>query len=215
LFFGLLLGSAAAHAENCKIIPYGDIGKTWQSMPSPNPFGCALEDEKPDPSGVGRTQHFQFGQITWSAPSRGNHAILAAYQAGNAIELQWAGLEPYHYDFFIARTDRNGTNIDQQDVKGGPSSGWFVLRNNLVGATYSFVVEGCDEKGILGEGQLAGCRQHWLNRADVTTVANPNKRAPTLPDAPKRGTSCFLKVDCIKSVVSEAVKAGTTVANLF
>jgi hypothetical protein len=199
----------------CQIQPYGDIGTAWRALPAPNPLGCALEVETGGPDGYGRSQRFEHGQITWSAPQRGKHALLIAYQAGNGIELQWTGLEPFNYDFFIVRTDKNGQNILQQDVKGERSAGFYVSHNLSPGGVYSYVVEGCDEKGVLGEGELAGCRQGWLNRVTVQMGANPIKAAQTLPDPPLRGKSCAMTPSCVADTVSQAVKVGGAVVALF
>jgi hypothetical protein len=205
-----------AHAQNCNIQPYGDIGSAWRALGgNASPLGCATEVETGGPDGFGRSQRFQHGQITWSAPSRGKHATLVAYQAGNAIELQWSGLEPFNYDFFIVRTDKNGQNIDQKDVKGERSAGWYVSRNLIPGGAYSFVVEGCDEVGVLGEGAKARCRQHWLNRVTVALTANPNKAAPTLPDPALRGQSCFINISCVADLITKAVQLGGAVIKLF
>lgn len=195
--------------------PYGDIGRAWRSLPQPNPLGCPLEAETGGTDGFGRSQRFAHGQVTWSAPSRGDHATLVAYQAGNAIELQWAGLEPRQYHFFIVRMDKNGQNVMQVDVRGEPSAGWYVARNLTPGATYSFVVEGCKEVGFFGTGAKSRCRQGWMNRVHVTMTANPAKPAPTLPDPPARGSSCFVQPDCVLKYAEKAFSVGATVIKAF
>jgi hypothetical protein len=204
-----------APAYGCPIQPYGDIGAAWRAMGNPNPLGCALEVETGGPDGYGRSQRFEHGQITWSSPSHGTHALLVAYQAGNTIELQWTGLEPYNYDFWIVRTDKNGQNIGQTDVKGERSAGWYVSRNISFEGAYSFVVEGCDEVGILGEGGVARCRQGWLNRVTINVVPNPIKASPTLPDPPARGQGCFVTPSCVFDLASKAISVGGTIIKLF
>ncbi len=173
--------------------PYGLIGAAWSGIKGEmGPLGCPLTPEMNIPGGgTGRIQTFDYGQITWS-PNTGPKSVLVAYQAGNAIELVWVATDPFSYDFWIVRTDTANTNINQQDVKGNGNNGWFVFRNTQPGQTYSFIVEGCDEKGFLGEGQKAGCRQGWMNRVAVAIKPHPNKTAPTLADPPTRGKSCWV-----------------------
>lgn len=182
--------------------PYGLIGAAWGAMGGEKgPLGHPLTPEMDIPGGgTGRIQTFDYGQIAWS-PNTGPRSVQVAYQAGDAIEFFWVATEPFNYDFWIVRTDTGGTNIDQKDVKGRRTDGWFVFRNALPGQTYSFIVEGCDEGDI--EGRVAKCRQGWMNRVAVTVKHSPNKTAPTLPDPPTRGKSCWIDLGCVTRTVKE------------
>lgn len=179
---------------NDQLKPYGDIGASWQALGGVNsPLGCPLTSEANAPDGPGRIQTFQFGQISWSAPKAGSHPILIAYQAGNAIEVIWAGTQPFNYDFWIVRTDSSGVNISQEDVGTRRTDGWYVWRNAIPGQNYSFIVEGCNERGIgsvIGKGPK--CRQGWMNRVAVNMQPNPIQGTPTLPNPPGRNKSCFV-----------------------
>ncbi|MDZ7963154.1 MAG: hypothetical protein RMY34_35760 [Aulosira sp. DedQUE10] len=203
------------YGRNNELKPYGDIGASWQALGGEqSPLGCPITPEINTTDGPGRIQSFQFGQMSWSGPKGlGNHPVLIAYQAGNAIEVIWAGTQPFNYDFWIVRTDSNGVNLEQKDIKTTRVDGWYVYRNTVPGQNYSFIVEGCDEVGILGEGGQAECRQGWMNRVAVTTQANnPKKTSATLPDPPKRGESCFINPKCIADVVKEAASVVSAVA---
>jgi len=191
---------------NNSLHPVGDIGTVYDRMGGAvgSGLGCPLTPEVNAGDGAGRIQTFEHGQISWS-PDRGQHPVLVARQAGNTVELMWAGVQPYHYDFWIVRTDRDGVNIDQRDIKVGPSDGYFVLRNALPGATYSFVVEGCDEMDVTG--RKARCRQGWLRRVTVPMKPNPLLAGSVFNDPPARGTSCFIDAKC----VTDAVKDGLAV----
>jgi len=193
---------ACNFGSNHALQPHGLIGQTWEKLGGEqSALGCPTTGEINSES-PGKVQSYQYGQISWSQ-GRGNHAILVAQQAGpKSVELFWFGVEPFNYDFWIVRTDTNGVNIDQEDVKVDRTNGYFVFRKAQLGETYSFVVEGCDEVGI-GEGAKARCRQHWLNRVAVKIQPSSHKKNPTFADPPKRGTACWLDLNCIKNAVKE------------
>jgi hypothetical protein len=209
--FGPAPGPQAVPQPSSDIQPYGLIGAAWGGLGGPNsPLGKPVTPEQDVPGRPGRVQSFEHGQISWT-PNTGSASMLIAYQAGNAIEILWGGTEPYNYDFWMIRTDKDGYNISQKEVKGSRVSGWYVLRDPFPGARYSFVVQGCDEKGFLGEGQLAGCRQGWLNQVSVTLKGNPIKLSPTFPDPAVREDLCFTNWECLKARY-EAIKPYLQVA---
>jgi len=210
LLSGLHQGQAMAqgrcnYGRNNELQPYGDIGVSWRALGGENsPMGCPVTPEVNPSDGQGRIQTFEFGQVSWSATKGlGNHPVLIVYQAGNAIELLWAGTQPFNYDFWIVRTDSDGVNIRQEDVKTSRTEGFYVFRDVTPGQNYSFVVEGCDEVGIFGVGAKARCRQGWMNRVFITIKPNPNKRVATLPNPPARGESCFLDLKCIEDTFKQ------------
>ena len=181
-------------------IPYGLIGAAWGGLGGPlSPLGKPLSPEQGIPDRPGRIQSFEHGQISWT-PGKGNSALLIAYQAGNSVEIFWGGTEPYNYDFWQVRTDSNGANISQNEVRATRTSGWFIQRNTLPGKAYTFLVEGCDEKGIFGPGALAGCRQGWMIPVSVTITSNPIKTAATFADPLPRESLCWTDAKCLKGV---------------
>jgi hypothetical protein len=218
LYPGLLTFMAIAFADqagvarsSCDIDTAGDIGATWHALGgAESPLGCPTSPEINEAGMAGRIQSFEFGQISWS-PDRGEHPILVAQQAGaSSIELMWFGVHPFNYDFWIVRTDSDGAHIDQQDVKAEREGGYFVFRRALVGKSYSFVVEGCDERDSAGHYSV--CRQGWLHGVAVLMKPHPRKAAPTLNDPPGRDTSCWTSLPCIGRTIKKGAAAVNGVA---
>lgn len=158
-------GSAATAADACAITPYGLIGDKWWQMGGVNsPLGCALEQEHNVPGRNGRAQQFANGGIVWS-PDQGSAMILAAYQWSHQINIEWGPTNPFSYNKYIVRWDRDGDNIGQQDVlPGSETTGGGHTIGGLPGpGRYDIVVEGCDYDPWSG----STCRQGWTVPATV------------------------------------------------
>lgn len=156
--------AAVAAPADCPITPYGLIGDKWWQMGGVNsPLGCAAEQEHDVAGRHGRAQQFAHGGIVWS-PDQGSGMILAAYQSGHVINIQWGPTNPFSYNKYIVRWDRNGGNIGQQDVLPGSvtTGGGYTI--GLPGpGRYDVVVEGCDYDPWSG----STCRQGWTIPATV------------------------------------------------
>lgn len=95
--------------------------------------------------GAGRFQVFERGQIVFSEPQK---MLMAAYQrkGRDAFALDWNITERFHYDFFIVRWDKDGTNIGQHDVQSSdpnasPTGGAWTAPSHGLGS-YRIVIEG-------------------------------------------------------------------------
>lgn len=109
--------------------------------------------------------------MVWS-PSQSGNMIVSAYrytywtdrgeQVG--IAFQWGYSDPFNYDKWLIRLDRNGANQGQWDcwsntwpypcTRTSGSWGWAPV---AAGYAYRIVVEGCDVDPWGGH----TCRQGW------------------------------------------------------
>ena len=159
---------------NCPIQPVGLIRDRWIALGAKSsPLGCATAQEHAVPGRNGRASPFEHGEIVWS-PDQGNAMVVAAYQEGGNITLDWGDSSPHNYDKFIVRWDKDGHNVGQEDTGKGRSGHWS---KGVSDGTYSIIVEGCDT-GIGG----SDCDQKWTIPA---TVAMGLPSPPPPPD-----TSC-------------------------
>ncbi|MFE0105966.1 LGFP repeat-containing protein [Streptomyces sp. NPDC059009] len=142
----------------------GLIGDKWWSLGGEGGvLGCPTSPELDTPGRAGKYQTFLHGGISWS-PDQGEKMMVAAYQQGQSIKVDWGPTNPFKYNKFIVRWDRNGENIGQQDVfpGGGSTSGSHTFGIPGPG-TYDVIVEGCDYDPWSG----SECRQGWTIPAPV------------------------------------------------
>jgi hypothetical protein len=62
----------------------------------------SVSGEQAVPNTNGRFQDFQFGQIVWS-PNQGGDMVVALYQQGSQLVLDWGNTFPFSYDKFIVK----------------------------------------------------------------------------------------------------------------
>jgi hypothetical protein len=117
-------------------------------------LGCATSVEMDHPDGGGRYQTFEHGAMAYS-PNTGPRSVQIGYAVrGPSIGLKWSSTDPFTYDKFVVRVDRDGTNIGQDDVsqQSLPNNAgrwqWSWADGTLVPGTYRLVVEGCDENWL-------------------------------------------------------------------
>jgi hypothetical protein len=108
----------------------------------------------------GRLQAFEHGQMVWS-PATGQNSVQIGWSRDGRLGLDWSSTEPFTYDKFVVRYDRNGVNIGQDDLQQQTipnDSGRWTWNTSLLGplqpGTYRLVVEGCDN-GTFG----TNCKQ--------------------------------------------------------
>jgi hypothetical protein len=144
-------------------MPTGLILQRWNDLQSR--IGCPIGPEVPVATGNGTRMPFLRGEMATS-PDQGTNMVVAVYQAENSIIVNWSDTSPFNYDFFLVRWDRNGSNVDQFDVKTyiDRTGGFFHIPSPLPGH-YTVVVEGCDD-GAFG----TTCRQHFTVPVSVDYV---------------------------------------------
>ena len=137
-------------------------------------LGCPLSEERDHPEGEGRVQDFANGQIVWtkktSLGGTPRAFLQSAFVTAEGIQVEWGNTDPYHYDFFQVRWQRDGQEIKdeencpascQYEERGGPRrSGRTVLRLSRLWhpGQYRIIVQGCEEaSGFRG----TRCRQGW------------------------------------------------------
>jgi len=139
----------------------GLIGDRWRALGAENgPLGNPMSDELVVPGRNGRRRIFNAGEIVWS-PDQGPNMVVAGWVKNGArgvdVTIDWGPTTPFNYDLFIVRWDRNGSNVGQETIRGGPrESGRYTLTVQPDGQ-YSFIVEGCDAV-TFGSSR---CRQGW------------------------------------------------------
>jgi hypothetical protein len=130
-------------------------------------------------------QSFERGQIAWS-PDTGSGSSQVAWHEKSLIHFTWGPTDPFAYDRFLVRLDRDGVNVTQMDVSGSRAQGQYDYKA-LSPGLYRLVVEGCD--GDHG----STCRQGWTNPVYIRlTPADFTDKACALaiqPDALEVWTS--------------------------
>ncbi|WP_433430565.1 LGFP repeat-containing protein [Nonomuraea sp. CA-141351] len=168
---GLAIAAPAqARTTTCAIQPYGAIGDFWRSLGGErSPLGCPTSEEKGVPNQNGRRQRFAGGQVAWS-PDQGSNMIVAAYESNGKAVFRWGPTNPFNYDYWRIHwkaspniglvgfpshdvTTRTSSRTAGK-VVGYPPAG--VTNSSGYSATYTFWVEGCDDK-LTGD----TCRQGW------------------------------------------------------
>jgi len=169
-----LLSSGNA-TPSCPHEAVGLIHDRWMDLGGADgPLGCPITDELAVPGRNGRSSTFEHGQIVWS-PDQGPNMVVAVYQQDNNIVVDWGPTLPYHYNFWIARWDKDGQNVGQQDIcKSGEPACQFVTptggtwnvplsdADRAAAHTYTVVIEGCDEATFGSD-----CKQGWTIPASV------------------------------------------------
>ena len=152
--------------SNCPIRPQGSINEKWLSLGAGDgPLGCPTNQEAPHPEGGGaRIQDFQHGQIAWT-PGQGDKNAQAGWMEKNRIVFDWGPTDPFNYDKFLVRWDKDSQNLGQDDVTGNRTRGrWSTAVRNA--GLYKIYVEGC-HNGILSS---ATCEQGWSKPVDLNYV---------------------------------------------
>lgn len=134
---------------------YGLIGDAYtkQFGGSDGPMGCPVAAQKAHPEGPGAVQYFEHGQIVWS-PNTGPNSLQAAWLEAQTLHISWGVTDPFGYDRFLVRWDRDGVNQGQMDAGGSRNNGRRDIKLTSAGV-YRVVIEGCD--GDHG----STCRQGW------------------------------------------------------
>lgn len=154
---------------------FGLIGERWAQLGGgEGPLGCPIEREHPVPGRLGAAQTFDRGQIVFS-PQQGETMVLAVYLDGGEIVAQWGDTDPFDYDKFIIRVDKDGNNISQDDFGGGRGGRWTRPANDP--GRFTIFVEGCHTGGG------SDCPESWILPATVT-VPPPGSSAPPNRDCP-------------------------------
>jgi hypothetical protein len=159
---------------DCRFQPSQPILDYWKALGgSAGVLGCPTGAEVTLP-GKDRVVAFPHGQMVFS-PRQGDKMVVAIYQQGEDVVVGWGDTSPFHYDKFLLRIDKDGSNLGQIDVDGGPpTSGNFVFHNSRreddsktiivdSAAIYTVTVEGCDIGVLTG----TTCRQGWTTAASL------------------------------------------------
>ena len=96
----------------------GLIYDRWMELGGPEgPLGCPTGPEQPVSADGrdGRSVTFDHGQIVW-LPDQGAAMLLAVYQQGGRVIVNWGTTTPYHYELFLVRWDKNGQQGGQAEV---------------------------------------------------------------------------------------------------
>lgn len=164
LVAGVVPAANAAPAKAASCFNYGTggyIGAKYHQLGGPNGgLGCPTSWEYDIGPRRGRAQNFERGNISWT-PDTGGENTVAAWHQGRTIFLNWGPTNPFHYDGWLVRMDRNGYHVGQYEYRNGwagigAQRGQTTFYNQPAG-WYRFIVEGCDINGS------HTCRQGWTN----------------------------------------------------
>ncbi len=164
---GAYLQAIRALARPCTVPVIGLILSKWNALGAANgPLGCALAPETSLAIG-GATQQFERGQIVWSQPQK---LIVGVFltKGQNGFGINWNITDQYTYDFFLARWDKDGVNLGQQQIENSDpgatsTSGSATVPFSGLGS-YQFVVEGCDSHTL----SSSTCHQGWSSPIVIT-----------------------------------------------
>ncbi len=113
-------------------------------------LGCPNSPEGNHPDGGGgRYQTFVYGAMAYS-PGTGPNSVQIGYSGAGGLGLNWSTTEPFTYNKFVVRYDRDGANVGQDDIgqqsipNNAGSWAWGNVNGPLVPGLYRLVVEGCD-----------------------------------------------------------------------
>jgi hypothetical protein len=178
LLTGLLGYCSGVHATPCAphTVPSA-IQHRWDlSGGATGPLGCPTAEPLTLTSGT--LQQFEHGQVAFS-PNQGTAMTVAIYQTGADVVFEWGDTYPYHYDKFLLRWDKDGTNVGQlDDPQGFGSSGLWHMPLPRAGF-YTVVVEGCQNDTLGG----SSCDQHWTVPVSVQYLPQ---------DIPVRTAACSI-----------------------
>jgi Ricin-type beta-trefoil lectin domain/LGFP repeat len=143
-------GSLAPLPVNCGPFQVGGLFLVrYLQEPFTQELGCPTSSEIDHPDGGGRYQTFEHGAMAYS-PGTGPNSVQIGY-SGRGLGLTWSTTEPFSYDKFIVRYDRDGANIGQDEISPQSipnNSGrwqWSFVDGQLQPGLYRLVVEGCDD----------------------------------------------------------------------
>ncbi len=158
--------------------PVGLIRDRWIALRADaGPMGCPIEAEHDVTGRRGRAMKFANGEIVWS-PDQGDAMVVAVYQEGNGIVVDYGNSAPFTYVWFIVRVDYEGRNVGQIDVTGARGGRYVVGPTRpedepevpTVGSgtgIYSIIVEGCEDASGVPPFDTATCEQGWTIPASV------------------------------------------------
>jgi len=118
-------------------------------------LGCPTGPEIDHPAGTGRYQTFENGAMAYS-PSTGPKSVQIGYYHDGLLHLDWLTVDPFHYDRFTVRYDKDGQNVGQDDLDAQLVSGgsWIypppVQFRSPDPGLWRLVVEGCDNASFGG-----------------------------------------------------------------
>jgi hypothetical protein len=192
----------------------GVIGDRWSHLVGANGplLGCPTSFAQAVPNTNGRFQDFQFGQIVWS-PNQGNDMVVALYQQGSQLVLDWGDTFPFNYDKFIVNLS-GYPQLDYSDSSGKISAGRLIVPDDFPGVvpspskgSYWASVEGCDTGGG------STCRQRWTVPVTMSFVDPPQPPpAPWPPDEFVVDFSALTPATTPKGAQSQLLQRGLTVA---
>jgi hypothetical protein len=126
----------------------GVIAERWHELGAwAGPLGKPIEEEIIDPARGIRSQWFERGSIT-TAPMFGPRMVLAAYQRGATVEVNWGGADT-SFNAFRVDVLFNGSKIREELVwlfinsewaRPGIGSGQFILRDPDKDGFYGFQI---------------------------------------------------------------------------
>jgi hypothetical protein len=172
----------------CAIATASLIEQRWAALGGQRgPLGCPT-GAFPPPSPTPFSQTFANGEIVTSL-NQGANMVVAAYQRGDNVVVDWGDSTPFHYDKWLIRWYIDGHYADQTDITdqspaGGVHSMYWNSSNTL-----TFQIEGCDTSTLTG----SRCNQGWTTPASVHFNADlidlsanppattPQQAADTLP----------------------------------
>jgi len=132
---------------------YAQLGNHWGVLGCPTGWAHSVY-----PSG--EEQWFQHGTIAWS-PGTGNCSVQAAWLENGRIWLDWGVTDPYHYDTWLVRIDRGGSNLGQPEYWNGSPGVWAnhgrVQLPDYGSGFFQIIIKGCDYDGS------HTCDQPWSN----------------------------------------------------
>jgi uncharacterized protein YodC (DUF2158 family) len=164
-----LSGYGQPPLQPCRLGTAGLIESRWTALGGQRgPLGCPVEAEHPVPNTSGRAQQFEHGEIVIS-PDQGPSMVVAVYQRGDYVVVDWGDSSPFHYDKWLTRWDFKGTFHDQPDdiTDQAPASGTYS-RYWASPGTLTVRLEGCDSHDL----GSSTCRQGWTIPASVDFVAD-------------------------------------------
>jgi hypothetical protein len=165
-------GSARGVAPHTCYPVAGHFASRWYQ--DSNRYGCATSPEYPYLNGT--YQEFVNGEMDWS-PSQGANMVLSGTRYGywddwgfhTGITFQFGQSDPFNYDSWLIRLDRNGVNLGQWECGPGVTvistcgrTGGFFGWAPVGPGHYRIIIEGCD---VGGGGHT--CRQGWTIPVDL------------------------------------------------
>jgi hypothetical protein len=138
-------------------LPSGPLGDRWLALlGGDGKLGCPTGPAAAVPGSTATRQNFEHGQLVL-APDQGAHMVVALYQQEASLFLDWSSTAPNTYDKFLVRNTASGHQFDYAPSKYMSSGVALVVSSPAAGQSYSFSVEGCDNRTLAP----ARCDQRW------------------------------------------------------